>query len=279
MAKKKRPKKSRSANAAAGGAVAAAGGNLAIGEKTYTMEATSYGPPWDAMNGTGVTSQGVDLTDAPCDVYVVAVDPSVIPYKSLVRVWPNPHGQKDRLYVAADTGGAIVGKRIDIYHCDRAKQLAFGRKRAKVVVYPPGSTPGDWDISDHPSGSADIPSPGDLLKGIDLLAETIRKFFDTLFSSSFWLTVGKAVLGGIALLLGISLLGRSMLGVDLGVGERVARGTRTRRQERHRVAEMDAADARAAQREYDKQAAREKAKSKGREERRQAILDTNTPFD
>lgn len=96
-----------------------------------TFSATSYGPPWGGINGTGVTATGVDLTSAPAK-HLIAVDPSVIPLGSKVRVWPNPFGYTGT-FGAEDTGGAILGKRIDIYDWrGRDEQLAWGQRDVKV---------------------------------------------------------------------------------------------------------------------------------------------------
>lgn len=101
-------------------------------ESLGEFEATAYGPPWDAMNGTGITSQGVDLLNNPERHYLIAVDPGQIPYGTLVRIQPNPYGTS-RPFVAADTGGAIVGKRIDFYVAEgREAQAEWGRRTVEA---------------------------------------------------------------------------------------------------------------------------------------------------
>lgn len=174
--------------------------------KRYIMEATAYGPPWGGINGTGITSEGVDLSDGPCDIYVVAVDPTVIPMKSQVKVDPNPHNDPNRVYIAADVGGAIKGKRIDVYHCDRQKQLQFGRRKVKVTVYPPGS--GNWDASGHPSASGSI---GDVVPDIGELV----KFVARLFEPEFWARVGKTILGVMAISFAVYVLMKALFGIDM----------------------------------------------------------------
>ena len=87
--------------------------------------ATAYGPPWDAMNGSGVTATGLNLT-AGEPAYEIAVDPSVIALGSFERVTPNPFGTSHAFY-AGDTGGAIIGRHVDIYDWQgRAAQNAWG---------------------------------------------------------------------------------------------------------------------------------------------------------
>lgn len=100
---------------------------------------TTYGPPWDSVEGGGTTSTGLSLHGPDNGHgrprYEIAVDPSVIPYGSLVTVWPNAvnwHGP----FLAADTGGAIVGHHVDVYDWsgDGTKDT-FSRNNGKVEPY------------------------------------------------------------------------------------------------------------------------------------------------
>jgi 3D (Asp-Asp-Asp) domain-containing protein len=100
--------------------------------------ATSYGPPWGGIEGGGITATGVDLRSGR-RALEIAVDPSVIPLGSWVYVQPNPFGTA-RPFYAADTGGAIRGRHIDIYDWrGRASQQAWG---ARPVTVTPASAPG-----------------------------------------------------------------------------------------------------------------------------------------
>jgi len=83
------------------------------------FKATVYGPPWGGIEGGSLSALGVKLRPGR---HVIAVDPRVIPLRSLVRVWPNPLGYRGP-FLAADTGGAIRGNHIDIFtwHGLRAK--------------------------------------------------------------------------------------------------------------------------------------------------------------
>lgn len=115
---------------AAGGPTGAVGGGAAV---NGTYEATAYGPPWDAENGTGVTTTGVDLRDAP-HKYIIAVDPNVIPLHAHVKISPNPFGDDSIVFAAEDTGGAIVGRHIDIYDWrGRTAQLGWGVRQVTVT--------------------------------------------------------------------------------------------------------------------------------------------------
>src|SRR5947209_17176582 len=63
----------------------AAGGVTASGG----FEETAYGPPWDAMNGSGQTAYGPNLT-AGQPALVIAIDPAVLTPRAYYHVWPNP---------------------------------------------------------------------------------------------------------------------------------------------------------------------------------------------
>lgn len=59
--------------------------------------------------------------------YSIAVDPTVIPYRTEVII--NGH-----TYKAQDCGGAIKGNRIDVYFKDHNDALEFGVRYAEVFV-------------------------------------------------------------------------------------------------------------------------------------------------
>lgn len=98
-----------------------------------TFTSTAYGPPWDSMQGTGVTSGGTDLRPAK-PAYIVAVDPAVIPLGSRLRITPNPFNYSGA-FLADDTGGAIKGKRIDFYDWrGRSSQTSWGVRSVQVAT-------------------------------------------------------------------------------------------------------------------------------------------------
>ena len=59
--------------------------------------------------------------------YSIAVDPSVIPYGSIVVI-------NDKVYEAMDCGGAIKGNRIDVYFNSHEEALEFGVQYANVYL-------------------------------------------------------------------------------------------------------------------------------------------------
>jgi 3D (Asp-Asp-Asp) domain-containing protein len=106
------------------------------GDGLGKFNSTAYGPPWNAMNGSGVTATGVDLRPAK-QAYGIAVDPGRLKLGRNYYVWPNPFGRKGP-FKAFDTGGAIKGNRLDFYDWrGRRSQLAWG-KRAVTVSSDPG---------------------------------------------------------------------------------------------------------------------------------------------
>lgn len=86
-----------------------------------TMTATAY-LPTDG-GGHGITASGMRARYG-----VVAVDPAVIPLGT--RLFIPGYG----LAVAADTGGDIVGNRIDLVMEDYSSAMAFGRREVDVYV-------------------------------------------------------------------------------------------------------------------------------------------------
>ena len=85
------------------------------------MEATAY-LPTDG-SGEGITAMGI-----PATYGVAAVDPSVIPLGS--RLYVPGYGEA----IAADTGGAISGYRIDLCMESYEQAMAFGRRVITVFL-------------------------------------------------------------------------------------------------------------------------------------------------
>ena len=99
------------------------GANLARfeGKKVLTLSATGYGPGENGAWGNRTATGG------RVRYGVVAVDPRVI--KLGTRLWVEGYGE----CVAADTGGAIKGLRIDLaFDSDRTAN-AYGRRTVRVV--------------------------------------------------------------------------------------------------------------------------------------------------
>ncbi|WP_372476779.1 3D domain-containing protein [Bacillus cereus] len=108
------------------------------GGKSITVKATAYTND-PAENGTYggkvLTRSGADITNTILvnGLPVIAVDPNVIPLNSKVRV-EVPEMGIDQTYIAADTGGAIKGNRIDVLVGGASAAEQFGVRQAKVTV-------------------------------------------------------------------------------------------------------------------------------------------------
>lgn len=133
-----------------------AAGPLPAASAPGSWIATAYGPPWNPENGSGITATGLNLTAGP-PAYEIAVDPAVIPLGSFEHVTPNPFDTRHPFY-AGDTGGAIIGRHIDIYDwLGRAAQDAWGVRQVSVT---PAPSPGTANLLGEitPSAAASRPA-------------------------------------------------------------------------------------------------------------------------
>lgn len=97
------------------------------GWKTITnVSATAY-TPYDPGSGN-LTAIGWNIKSSKKKV--VAVDPRVIPLRSTVKVYYK--GKLKGTYTAADTGGAIKGKKLDILYYSRSEAFNWGRRTVTV---------------------------------------------------------------------------------------------------------------------------------------------------
>lgn len=88
------------------------------------VTSTAYTP---AESTTGKTATGFDVWANP-NARIIAVDPSVIPLGT--KVWVEGYGNA----IAADTGGAIVGYKIDVLLPTVGEALNWGRRTVKVII-------------------------------------------------------------------------------------------------------------------------------------------------
>jgi 3D (Asp-Asp-Asp) domain-containing protein len=95
-------------------------GNIRF-KKMMVMEASAYTPFDDGQSG--ITASGI-----PAKRGIVAVDPRVIPLGT--RVYVMGYGPA----LAADTGGAIKGAKIDLCIEDYNEAIRFGRRTAEVYI-------------------------------------------------------------------------------------------------------------------------------------------------
>lgn len=171
------------------------GGRLPAGRGGRYL-ATVYAPSFGGINvwnGGLVTAGGIRVDAGQRRAYLIAVDPSLIDLGTLVYVWPNPYGWRGP-FVAADTGGAILDRHIDIYvFGDRAAATktvdSWGSRHTRIAGEPiaaggpPAVTPidcagagglvggdGDWTLTDYANRA-----------GAGLTAD-MRRFMDKLAS-------------------------------------------------------------------------------------------------
>ena len=90
-----------------------------------TVKATAYTASCEGCSG--ITKTGVNLKANP-DAKVIAVDPNVIPLGS--KVYVEGVGEA----IAADTGSAINGNRIDVFVPSEQNAINFGVKYLKVTI-------------------------------------------------------------------------------------------------------------------------------------------------
>ena len=101
-------------------------------EYKYVIEclATAYDPSPEENGGYG----GMSATGLPLQKGVIAVDPRVIPLGSRVYVEALDGSWSYGYAVAADTGGAIKGNRVDLLYMTKSECYEFGRRKCKVYV-------------------------------------------------------------------------------------------------------------------------------------------------
>jgi len=88
-----------------------------------TVTATAYAPGADGVDF-------VTATGARAGYGIIAVDPRVIPLGTRLYIPGYGYG------VAADTGGAIKGNKIDLCFDTRADAMAWGRRTVTIMILP-----------------------------------------------------------------------------------------------------------------------------------------------
>ena len=107
-------------------------GSLAYSD-VITLEATAY----DASSCGKAPSHpayGITATGRRAGYGIVAVDPKVIPLGSRLYIENVDGSYIYGTAIAADTGGAIKGNRIDLCYDTRGEAIQFGRKKVKVYI-------------------------------------------------------------------------------------------------------------------------------------------------
>ncbi|WP_390847591.1 ubiquitin-like domain-containing protein [Bacillus litorisediminis] len=100
-------------------------GSAPVSGKEFYVNSTAYTA---FCNGcSGVTATGINLRSNP-DIKVIAVDPSVIPLGSKVYVEGYGHA------IAADTGSAIKGNKIDVFFATKEEAYRWGVRKVKITI-------------------------------------------------------------------------------------------------------------------------------------------------
>ena len=96
--------------------------------KVEVFTATAYdASPADNGKWAGRTSTGI-----PLEYGVIAVDPSVIPYGTKMYIESVDGQYKYGYAIAGDCGGAIKGKKVDLFFPNRGTCYSFGRRDVKI---------------------------------------------------------------------------------------------------------------------------------------------------
>ena len=99
-------------------------------KKVIVCNATAYDLSPEENGGYA----GQSATGVPLDKGVIAVDPKVIPLGSRVYIEALDGSWSYGYAVAADTGGAIKGNRVDLCYRTRYECIQFGRRPCRVYI-------------------------------------------------------------------------------------------------------------------------------------------------
>ncbi|AZB44707.1 DUF348 domain-containing protein [Bacillus sp. FJAT-42376] len=122
-ARKAAPVASKPASSAPKAAIASRN-NDSVSKEMY-VSSTAYTASCSGCSGR--TATGVNLKANP-DAKVIAVDPDVIPLGT--KVYVEGYGYA----VAADTGSAINGNKIDVFFPDQSSAMKWGNRRVKIKI-------------------------------------------------------------------------------------------------------------------------------------------------
>ena len=87
--------------------------------------------PGEIYSATAYSLRGRTASGKPVARGVIAADPRVLPIGTRVRV---EAGAWTGEYIVADTGGAVRGRRIDIWTPTSGEAMRFGRRAVKLTI-------------------------------------------------------------------------------------------------------------------------------------------------
>jgi 3D (Asp-Asp-Asp) domain-containing protein len=85
----------------------------------------------ETFTATAYSLRGRTASGAPTTQGIIAADPRVLPLGSRVRIEAGSYSGE---YLVADTGGAVRGKRIDIWTPSSRDAMRFGKRAVKLTV-------------------------------------------------------------------------------------------------------------------------------------------------
>ncbi|MEK5521022.1 ubiquitin-like domain-containing protein [Heyndrickxia sp. FSL W8-0423] len=100
-------------------------GESEAGGTEYYVSSTAYTANCNGCSGQ--TATGINLHSNP-NLKIIAVDPNFIPLGT--KVYVEGYGYA----VAADTGGAIKGRKIDVFFNNNSQAYRWGRKQVKIRI-------------------------------------------------------------------------------------------------------------------------------------------------
>lgn len=87
--------------------------------------------PGETYTATAYSLRGRTASGKPVARGLIAADPRVLPLGTRVRIDAGPLSGE---YLVADTGGAVKGRRIDIWTPTTREAMRFGRRAVKLTV-------------------------------------------------------------------------------------------------------------------------------------------------
>ena len=113
------------------GPTAAESSSPVVEKPVASISETDFEVAPQTYTATAYSLRGRTASGKPVSRGLIAADPRVLPLGTRVRV---EAGSFSGEYVVADTGGAVKGRRIDIWTPTSREALQFGRRAVKLTV-------------------------------------------------------------------------------------------------------------------------------------------------
>jgi 3D (Asp-Asp-Asp) domain-containing protein len=110
---------------------ASSAGNSTASNASLPATTSDLGVESRTYTATAYSLRGRTASGKPVSRGLIAADPSVLPLGTRVRI---EAGSWSGEYLVADTGGAVKGRRIDIWTPTTWEALQFGRRPVKLTV-------------------------------------------------------------------------------------------------------------------------------------------------